>query len=203
MLPPKPKRHGPFSFLLKNFIKLLLQVTKSKHGRMAAAALASLKAVAADCFSTQAGFGAAVAASDLVTVDKLRAFYLPLERGRAAAPSATRLALAAEPAPLTFLQLPPEVLVLVFCRLDARSLAHVAVTCSGLYRDPPRPMTPVEEALLERAAACGHVSRDVCPMEPPRGRRTLPGLIASATGRGRQWRVAPTAPSLWRRAGAS
>ena len=56
------------------------------------------------------------------------------------------------------MQLPPEVLVLEFCRLYVLSLARVAATCSGLYRDQPRPMIPVEEALRERAATRGHVS---------------------------------------------
>ena len=61
--------------------------------------------------------------------------------------------------PMTLLQLPPDVLLLVFCRLDLRSLVRIAATCSMLYRDPPpRPMTPVEEALRERAAARGHAS---------------------------------------------
>ncbi len=59
---------------------------------------------------------------------------------------------------------------MVFCRLDACSLACVAATCSGLYRDQPwpmtpvgearvqpRPMTPLEKALRERAAARGLV----------------------------------------------
>ena len=114
---------------------------------MAEAALASLKAAAADCFSAQAGFGPAEAASSLVTTDELRALFLA--RCLAAAPSAgapppaTSLAVAAAPAPLTLLQLPPDVLVLVFCRLDACSLALFAATCSGLYRDQPRPRTTV------------------------------------------------------------
>lgn len=71
---------------------------------------------------------------------------------------ALHLDVAAEVAPLTLLQLPHEVLVLVFCRLDARSLVRVAATCSGLYRDEPCQMTSVVEALRERAAALGHVS---------------------------------------------
>ncbi len=64
---------------------------------------------------------------------------------------------------MTLLQLPPEVIVLVLSRLDARSLARVAATCLGLYRDQPRPMTPVEEALRERAATRGHVSWGCLP----------------------------------------
>ncbi len=51
----------------------------------------------------------------------------------------------------------------MFCRLDALSLARVAATCSKLYRDQPRPMAPVEEALRERAAACGHVGPGCLP----------------------------------------
>ncbi len=100
----------------------------------------------------------------LLAANELRAFFLPLARGRTAAPStgapppAARLALAAEPAPLTLFHLPSEVIVLVVCRLDALSLARVAANCSGLYRDQPQPMTPVEKALRERAAARGYVS---------------------------------------------
>ena len=107
---------------------------------MAKAALASVKAVAADCFAAQAGFCPDEAKAGLLAADELRAFFLPLARGRATAPSAgvqppAMLAVAARPSPPTLLQLPPEVLVLVLCRLDALSLALVAITCSGLYRD--------------------------------------------------------------------
>jgi alpha-tubulin suppressor-like RCC1 family protein len=66
--------------------------------------------------------------------------------------------------PLTLLELPPDVLLLLFCRLDLRSLMRIAATCSMLYRDPQtRPMTLVEEALRERAAARGYMS----PMRLP------------------------------------
>ena len=54
---------------------------------------------------------------------------------------------------------------MVLCRLDARSLTRVALTWSELYRDPPRPMTPVKEALREHAAARGQVS----PRRLPKG----------------------------------
>jgi hypothetical protein len=93
------------------------------------------------------------------------------ELDRGAAPSAgallpaTREATAAGQAPLTLLQLPAEVLVLVLCRLNTLGLARVATTCFELYpdkpaADEPRPMTPVEEALRQRAAARGHLCPD-------------------------------------------
>ena len=60
---------------------------------------------------------------------------------------------------LKLLELPHEVILLVFCRLDLHSLVHIAATCSRLYRDDPqRPMTLVEEALRERAMVRGYVS---------------------------------------------
>lgn len=116
---------------------------------MAATALASLKAAAADCFAMQARFGPDEAAAGLIASEELRALFIPVAPSRATAPSvgapppATSLAITAAPAPLTLLQLPPDVLVLVFCRLDACSLALVAATCSGLYHDQPRPRTTV------------------------------------------------------------
>jgi len=147
----------------------------------ATTALASLKVAATDCFAAQAGFGPDDAAVGLLAADELRALFLPLARGRASAPPpgppppgtpppgplpagapppATHLAVAAKAAPLTLtlLLLPPEIITLVLCRLDAHSLSRVAATCSELYRTPPRPMTLVEEALRERAAARGHAS---------------------------------------------
>ena len=50
----------------------------------------------------------------------------------------------------------------MFCRLDARSLARVAATCSELYKDTPR-QSSVVEVLRERAAARGRV----CPSRLP------------------------------------
>jgi hypothetical protein len=64
-----------------------------------------------------------------------------------------------DPAPLRLLDLPPDILLLVFCRLDSRSLVRIAATCSMLYRDCLlRPMSLVEEVLRERAIARGYVS---------------------------------------------
>jgi hypothetical protein len=37
------------------------------------------------------------------------------------------------------------------CRLDNQSLVRLASTCRLMYFDRPRPMTPVEEALRQRA----------------------------------------------------
>jgi hypothetical protein len=69
-----------------------------------------------------------------------------------------------EPTPLKLLELPPDVLLLVFCRLDMHSLVHIAATCSKLYRDdPPRPMTLTEEALRQRAVVRGYVSPACLP----------------------------------------
>ncbi len=57
---------------------------------MAAAALAALKAAAADCFAAQAGFGPGEAVAGVLVADELRALFFPLVRGRAPAPSAER-----------------------------------------------------------------------------------------------------------------
>ena len=54
---------------------------------MAAAALAALKAAAADCFAAQAGCCPDEVAAGLLAADELRALFFPLARGRATAPS--------------------------------------------------------------------------------------------------------------------
>ena len=131
--------------------------------------LASLQAAAADCAAQAAGFSPDAAAAGLLVADQLRALFLPLARGLDAVPSAGALpptaphAAAAGNAHLTLLQLPAEVLILVFDRLDTQSLARVAATCSELCHHKPRPMTPVEEVLRHRAAARGRV----CPARLP------------------------------------
>ncbi len=108
----------------------------------------------------------------------------------------------ADQEPLTLLQLTVEVIVLVLCRLDARSLAHLAATCSWLYHGKPPLITPVEEVLRQRAprraAAC---ARRVCPRTSPRG-QCISGPVSStgATRRGRPWRLAGRTFSLWRTA---
>ena len=67
---------------------------------------------------------------------------------------------------LRLLDLPPDVLLMVFVQLDSRSLLRIAATCSMLYRDyPPRPMTLVEEVLRTRAVMRGHTS----PVRLPEG----------------------------------
>ena len=145
----------------------------------AAPALAVLKAVAALCASQPTCFSPDEAAAGLLVADELRALFLPLARARgvgaaasAGVPrSAARQAVASDQAPLTLLQLPAEVLVLLFGRLDARSLARFAATCSELFREPK---TPVEEALRKRAAARGHV----CPARLPRGFSSWPAHLA-------------------------
>ena len=59
---------------------------------------------------------------------------------------------------LTMLQLPHEMLVLVFLYLDARTLARLATTCSDMLYRRTLPLTPVEDALRQRMTACGRVS---------------------------------------------
>lgn len=55
---------------------------------MTGAALDLLKATANDFFATQAGFGPNELAASFFAADDLRALFLPLARGPAAAPSA-------------------------------------------------------------------------------------------------------------------
>ncbi len=109
------------------------------------------------------------AMAGLHAADELRALFLLLAQGSGALagalPPATNQAAAAGEAPLTLLQLLAEMRILLLCRLNMRSLARVAATCSELYRDKlvadePRLMTPVEEALRQRSAARGHVCPD-------------------------------------------
>ena len=58
---------------------------------------------------------------------------------------------------MTLLQLPAEVLVLWFGRLDARSLTRAVAICAELYRDKLRSiMTHEVEVLRQCAAARGH-----------------------------------------------
>ena len=104
----------------------------------------------------------AKATAGLLVADELRAVFQESVDACAASapvrgPGAKRLRL--DHAPLTLLQLPPDVVLLLFCRLDLRSLVCIATTCSRLYHeDPPRPMTLAEEALRERAVVRGYVS---------------------------------------------
>jgi hypothetical protein len=69
--------------------------------------------------------------------------------------------MARRPSPLE--GLPPELLVSVIRLLDTCSLAHFAFTCRFLYADRPRPMTPVEEALRQRAAERARFIPRCCP----------------------------------------
>jgi len=63
---------------------------------------------------------------------------------------------------LTLFKLPDEVIVLVLCLLDARSLARVGATCSALFSER---MNQVEGALRQLAATRGHP----CPTRLPPG----------------------------------
>ena len=104
---------------------------------------------------------------------------------------AAQQAVTADQAPLTLLQLPSEVPLLVFGRLDTCSLACVDATCSELFREP---MNPVDEALRQRAAALGRVCPDCLPHD------LSTGSSAGTTRLGRPWRLASQALSSWRRA---
>jgi hypothetical protein len=139
---------------------------------MSSAALASLEAAAAaDRAAHVAGFSPTEAASGLIATDELARTQGGGTAASAGVSPAALQAVAADLAPLTLLQLPAEVLVLVLSRLDAFSLARFSATCSELFREP---MTPVEEALRQRAAECGHV----CPARLPHGFSSWPAHLA-------------------------
>ena len=175
---------------------------------MSSAALASLKAAAADCAAHADGFIPDEAAAGLLVADELRMLFLPLARARGGGTAASVVvpspaahqAVAADQVQLTLLQLPAEVLVLVFRRLDVRSLARVAATCSDLCRDKPLTMTPVEEAVRQRAAARGRWCPARLPQDFSSWAAHLAWFEAGAMRRGRPWRLLRRAPSLWRRA---
>ena len=112
-------------------------------------------------------------------------------------PPAAHQAAAADQAPLALLQLPAEVLVIVFGRLDARSPARLAATFSELFR---KPMTPAEEVLRQCAAERGRVCPSSLPLDFSSWAAHLAWFEAGAMRRGRPWRLLRRAPSLWRRA---
>jgi hypothetical protein len=158
----------------------------------ASAALALLKAATADCTAQAAGFvSPGEVMAGLLAVDELRAHFLLLARTRggssaesaAVPPPAAYQAVDADQAPLTLLRLLTEIIVLVFCRLDARSLARVDAICSELYLDKPRPMTPVEEVLRQRAASRGRV----CPAHLPPEFSSWAGHFAWLERRDEAW----------------
>ena len=119
------------------------------------------KSAAADCAAQNAGFSPDESATGLIAADKLaRTRDGGIAESAGELPPATLQSVAADQAPLSLLQFPIEVLLLVLGRLDMQSLAHVAATCSALFHEP---MNPVEEALQQRAAARGRV----CPARLP------------------------------------
>ena len=128
----------------------------------------STASVSADSFVTlQVAFRAvtalpldlATATTGLRVADELRAvFQWSVDAVSAPVLGSGAKRMRLDPAPLALLHLPPDVLLLVFRRLDSRSLVRIAATCSRLYRDPQRPMTLVEEALRERAVVRGYVT---------------------------------------------
>ena len=123
------------------------------------------RAHGADGAAQAVGFGPDEASACLIAANELaRTHGRNLAAFAGVAPPA-RHAVAADKAPptISLLQLLAEVLVLVFGRLDAISLASVAATCSELYRGKSRPMTLEEEALRQRAAAHSRVCPDRLP----------------------------------------
>jgi alpha-tubulin suppressor-like RCC1 family protein len=108
------------------------------------AALASLRAAAAVCTRIGADFTERQRAEGLVTVAELQALF--------ASPETPVRHAAVRYRPSLLDCLPPELLVAVLRLLDNRSLVRFACTCSLMYMDRPRPMTPVEEALRQCAA---------------------------------------------------
>lgn len=70
----------------------------------------------------------------------------------------------AERAPLSLLELPVELLSLVFSELDVRSLARVAGACSVLYGGEFWSVTPVEYVLRQRITEHGRVHQPLLPV---------------------------------------
>jgi hypothetical protein len=123
----------------------------------------SVQASSSNC-AAQEGFSPNKAASGLRAADELaRTGGVDTAVSAGKPPPAARQAAAPDQAPLTLLQLPAEVLVIVFSRLEPLSLERLAATCSEIYYSKSRPMTPLEEALRQRAAeqGCG------CPAHLP------------------------------------
>ena len=135
---------------------------------MTSAAIALLQVAAAECAAQAAGFSPVEAAAGLLAADELRALFLPLARtqggGTAASagvsPKAARQAVAVDQAPLTLLQLPAEVLLLVIGRLNARSR----------YRHVPR--------ALQRQTAADDSSRGIVAAARCGSRPRVPGSSA-------------------------
>jgi hypothetical protein len=105
------------------------------------AALASLRVAAGNCTTNRVVFTEQQRAEGMAIVDELRALFA----------SGTPVRRAAVPCPSLLEVLPPELLIAVIHWLDNRSLVRFASTCRLMYSYRPRPMTPVEEALRQRA----------------------------------------------------
>lgn len=113
-----------------------------------AAALQALRAAAASCGRNRAGFTDSERAAGLAIAEYLRTCFsaAPLQTGEA----------GQEPAPQSLLErLPAEVPLAVLRQAGTRELARLATTCRLFYSDLPRPVTVIEEALRQRAAARG------------------------------------------------
>jgi hypothetical protein len=136
----------------------------------AAAALASLRSAADSCTRDAVRFTEQERANGMVIVDELRALFA--NTGRPARH-------AAERHPSLLQDLPPELLLAVIRRLDSRSLARLASTCRVMWADRPRPMSPVEEVLRQRAA-----ERPCDSRVPPGGFQRVGALPAQLRRRG-------------------
>ena len=119
------------------------------------AALAALRAVAAECQALAASFTDWQAAEGLTITEDLRAFFQ-----RPASTSAAVAGLAAQP-PELLTVVPPEIMSIILSQLDIRAVACLAATCRLLWCDAPTPPpalpTPglVETELRRRAEARG------------------------------------------------
>jgi len=119
------------------------------------AALAALRAVAAQCQAHAASFTDGQAADGLAITEGLRAFFQ-----RPAAAFSVAAVTTAQSLEL-FSVVPPELLSIILSQLDIRALAYLAATCRLLWCDVPTPPSPllmpglVETELRRRAEARG------------------------------------------------
>jgi len=113
-------------------------------------ALDDLRAVATECQAAAPSYSDEQAAQGLALARGLRSIFMP-------PPWAAPAVAAAEPS--TLLQLVPELLADILCRLDISDLARIASTCRWLWLDAPAPPTPprgpVGSELRRRAEARG------------------------------------------------
>lgn len=169
-------------------------------------ALASLRAATAECVFQGAGFSPGDTATGLHAADELHALFLALvptqgggaPRRRGGSAGAARRAVAAGQAPLTLLQLPAEILVLVLCR-SAHHVQPGPRRCHMLGTLPRQAAADVSRGggaaaarrASRRAAACVLTA---CPQDfsswpahvavlKRRHAEALPPVAAGGTGR--------------------